>query len=137
MTARTEWHADGLRALLTSGGMRQTLDGLCFTITAHAVPHSGVDTGRLINSMGHKIVELDGELVAKLGSGATDGVQPVAYWAQHWAGRDAPNQASLPATDESGPRRPHTTRPAPTKPYTKALSELGINAHVEPGGFES
>jgi hypothetical protein len=132
-----EWHEDGERELLNSRGLRQKLDAVAFTITAHAVPHSGVDTGRLINSMGHTVKTDNGQLVAYLGSGLQDGTQPVFYWSYHWAGRAAPNQESLPKSTDSLPKREHPTRPGPTRPYSKALRELGINAHINPGGFES
>jgi hypothetical protein len=134
--SQVEWSEEAERELLTSPELRRALDALAFTITAHAVPHSGVDTGRLINSMGHRIDREDGRLVAYLGSGAQDGVQPVYYAAPHWAGRPDPNgrRATRP---EKRKRIPHATRQAPTKPYTKAMQELGVEYTVEPGGFES
>lgn len=130
------YHDEGEHQLATSLGMKEVLDALAFTITAHAVPHSGVDTGRLIASMGHK-TEKDGDsLVARLGSGVADGVEPVWYSSYHWADREPPGG---PPTDRREIRRhiPHPTKPAPTRPYAKAMQELGIVYTVNPGGYES
>jgi hypothetical protein len=129
------WNEDGERALFKSAELRQVLDAAAFTITAHAVPHSGVDTGRLINSMSHRI-EWDGEtLAAYLGSGQGDGVEPVWYSTYHWAGEAPPN--GVPRTREIRRRIPHPTKPAPTRPYTKSLAELGIEFTIAPGGHQS
>lgn len=133
------WNPAGEKALMTSRQWRQTLDSAAFVITAHAVPYSGVDTGRLTQSMGHS-VEQDlpaGHLVARLGSGLGDGAMPVSYWSFHWADRPAPGQESMPVETAHLPHRPHPTKPAPTQPYSHAMRELGIQYQVEPGGYES
>ena len=133
---KVTWHEEGERDLARSRDLRQALDRMAFRITAHAIPHSGVDTGRLINSMSHTVKLDGGVLTAFLGSGLGDGVEPVWYWSWHWAKQAPPTPA--PKTDEiRGRRIPHPTKPAPTRPYTKALRELGIPFTVEPGGFES
>lgn len=123
------------RELMRSAAWRQYLDRLGFTIVGHAVPHSGVDTGALMQSMGHRIEDgVNGsELV--LGSGSATGVQEIWYAAPHWAKRKP--LVPRPANAKSRKRRPHPTRPAPTKPWTKALRALGVPFTVEPGGFES
>ncbi len=123
------------REMMRSAAWRQFLDRLGFTIVGHAVPHSGVDTGALVQSMGHRIEDgVNGsELV--LGSGAATGVQEVWYAAPHWA-KQKP-QVARPVNAKSRKRRPHPTKPAPTKPWTKALRALGVPFTVEPGGFES
>ena len=137
MTATVEYHDTGEHELATSAELRDYLNAMAFTITAHAVPHSGVDTGRLIGSMSHAIKTDSGSFVAVLGSGTGDGVDAVYYAAPHWAGRTDPS-ADKPATDEvRGRRIPHPTKPGPTKPYSKAMRELGITYTVEPGGFEA
>jgi hypothetical protein len=128
-----------VNSFATSRPMRQMLDGIAFTVTAHAVPYSGVDTGRLIGSMTHTVTETDGQLVAYLGSGVGDGTTPVYYWAYHWAGRPAPDQDSLakPGPGETLPSRPHPTKPSPTRPYKSAMDDLNVTYTVNPGGFES
>lgn len=119
---KVTFHDDGLRDLATSTAMRRTLDGMAFTITAHAVPHSGVDTGRLIGSMGHAVKRRNNTLVAQLGSGLGDGVAPVFYSSYNWS------------PGKPGGRR---TRWRGTRPYAKALRELGIRFKIAPGGYES
>lgn len=123
------------REMMRSSAWRTFLDRLGFTIVGHAVPHSGVDTGALMQSMGHRIEDgKDGsELV--LGSGAATGVQEIWYAAPHWA-KQRP-LVPRPVNAKSRKRRPHPTKPAPTKPWTKALRALGVPFTVEPGGFES
>lgn len=133
--AKVEWDDDAVEEMLTSPEMRRELERLAFTITAHAVPHVGVDTGRLINSMGHRVEIEDGRAVAYLGSGAQDGVEPVYYAIPHWSGRPDP-EGRRAGRPEKRKRIPHPTRPAPTTPYKKAFQELGITYTVEPGGFE-
>lgn len=136
--AKVTWHEDGERALATSKGMRQKLDAISFTITAHAIPHSGVDTGRLINSLNHRVEEDSGELVAVLGSNAADpGTEAVEYASFHFANRRDPGAPALTKKRLTRRRIPHPTKKAPTLPYSKAMRELGINYNVEPGGFES
>lgn len=135
--SRVEWHAEGEHDLARSAGLKAVLDAIAFTITAHAVPHSGVDTGRLVNSMDHGIDTEDGTLVAYLGSNAGQpGAQPVEYADYHWADKEAPDHVR-----RIGKRLrksiPHPTRKAPTRPYKKAMDELGIVYTVEPGGFEA
>jgi hypothetical protein len=123
------------RQLLGSPEFRRFLDRLGFTIVGHAVPHSGVDTGALMQSMGHRIEDTpDGpELV--LGSGAVTGVQEIWYAAPHWAKKKP--LIPRPANARSRKKRPHPTKPAPTRPWTKAMKALGVPYTVEPGGFES
>lgn len=136
MTVDVTWNAAGERDFAHSQQLRRLLDAASFTITAHAVPHVGVDTGRLINSMGHKVTSDGTSLVARLGSGVQDGVAPVWYWTWHWAKQPPPGGA--PSTKETRGRRiPHPTRPAPTRPYSKALRELGITFTIAPGGYET
>jgi hypothetical protein len=136
MAADVTWNDRGARELLHSAEMRRVLDGAAFTITAHAVPFSGVDTGRLINSMGHTTKSDGTSFVATLGSGAQDGVNAVWYASYHWA--DRPDPSARPDQAEvRGRKIDHPTRKAPTRPYTQALRQLGIRFTVNPGGFES
>ena len=123
------------KQMLSSNDWRQHLERIGFTITGAAVPHSGVDTGALMQSMGHRVESgVDGlELV--LGSGAATGVQEIWYAAPHWAKRKP--LMSRPAGAKSRKRRPHPTKAAPTLPWTKALGSLSIPFTVEPGGFPS
>ena len=124
-----------LEDLFSSREFRNALNKIAFTITAHAVPHSGVDTGRLINSMGHRVEDVDGHLEAVLGSGAGDGVEPVWYASYHWAAQADPT--ARPDGRDIRKHIPHVTKPSPTLPYSKAMDELGINYDIEPGGFKS
>jgi hypothetical protein len=135
---RTTINQAAFDAFCTSDDLRKVLDAAAFTITAHAVPHSGVDTGRLINSMGHEVEAVDGVLEAHLGSGLGDGVMPVHYWAYHWAGVPAPDQDRLPkpGPGESLPSRQNAPKASPTRPYSKALNELGVTYTVD-GGVEA
>lgn len=120
--------------LLSSSEMRRELESRAFVITATAVPYSGVDTGRLITSMSHRVEPADGRLVAVLGSGAGDNVDSVSYASWHWA--DRPDPAARPERDEiRGRSVPHPTKPAPTRPYTHALEDLGVEYTVK--GFEA
>jgi hypothetical protein len=134
--AGVTWNDKGARELFHSPELRRVLDGAAFTVTAHAVPHSGVDSGRLIASMGHATKSDGKTLTATLGSGAQDGVGAVWYASYHWADRPdpgaRPNQAEV-----RGRAIEHPTKPAPTRPYVKALRELGVRFTVSPGGFES
>lgn len=133
------WNDSEANKLFSSREMRQVLDGVAFTISAHAVPHSGVDTGRLTQSMGHSVEQADdgAHLVARLGSGLGDGSQPISYWSYHWANRPAPDQAQLAEDKLHLPHRSHPTKPAPTTPYASAMRELGIDFQIEPGGYEA
>lgn len=131
----SEINQDALEALFTSSGMRKVLDGIAFTITAHAIPHTGVDTGRLLNSMSHRVEKSGDHLEAVLGSGAGDGVEPVWYASYHWAAQEDPGVR--PSGPEIRKHIPHPTKPAPTRPYSKAMDEIGIDYDVEPGGFLS
>jgi hypothetical protein len=126
---------DAERALLTGRQWRRFLDGLGYTIVGHAIPHSGVDTGMLVQSMGHRVEPGEGgHLELVLGSGAATGVREIWYAAAHWA--DKP--PTLPPDGAvKRKRRDHPTRPAPTRPWSKALRALGITYNVEPGGYES
>jgi len=122
------------KELLHSSAWRATLNRLGFTITGHAVPLSGVDTGALVQSMGHSLVNTDEAYELVLGSGAASGVEEVWYAAPHWAKR---SPLKRPDRTRSRKSRPHPTKPAPTKPWSKALRALGIAYKVEPGGFEA
>jgi len=122
--------------LLTGPAIRAVLDRAAFTIVGHAIPHVGVDTGALINSLGHRIDVNNGVAEAILGSGAAAGVQPIFYAAAHLAGRSDPN-APRPTDMRPRPRRDHPTKQAPTKPFVKAMDELGVDYKIMPGGFES
>lgn len=125
------------RELFHSTGWRAHLDRIGFTITGHAIPHVGVDTGALINSLGHAVEDSEdrSHLVAVLGSGTADGTDPIYYAAPHLAGRADPNGKKAPEQRVSRPKRPHPTKKAPTLPYSKAMRELGITYEVEE--FES
>lgn len=136
MAVEITWHPDGEDDLMTGVEMRRHLDRLGFTITAHAVPHTGVDTGRLVNSMGHVVEDAGDSLVLRCGSGGHDGVQPVWYALPHWA-KERPDPRAPRTPELRGRRIPHPTRPAPTRPWTRALRELGIDYHVPPGGIEA
>jgi hypothetical protein len=130
-----EFDEDVERALFTSKAWRRHLDRLGFTIVGHAVPHSGVDSGALVQSMGHAVEVGDDGYELILGSGSATGTAEIWYAAPHWA-----KQRPLlpkPANARSRKRRPHPTKPAPTRPWTKAMQALGIPYIVEPGGFES
>ena len=136
--AKVTWNTDGEKALATSKGMEQKLNAIAFTITAHAVPHSGVDTGRLINSMNHRVEEDAGELRAVLGSNAADAsTEAVEYASFHFANRKDPGAPAIKPKRITRRRIPHPTKKAPTLPYSKAMKELGINYTVEAGGFEA
>lgn len=123
------------KQMLSSNDWRQHLERIGFTITGAAVPHSGVDTGALMQSMGHRVESGVEGLELVLGSGAATGVQEIWYAAPHWAKRKP--LMSRPAGAKSRKRRPHPTKPAPTLPWTKALGSLSIPFTVEPGGFPS
>ena len=135
MTAKVTWNDAGAHALLDSQAVYEWADLLGFQITAHAVPHSGVDTGRLTTSMSHRVDVTGDDLVITLGSGVADGVEGVEYALPHWANvkDDRPHTKQA----EIRKRIPHPTRPAPTKPWSKALAELGIDYTIAPGGHEA
>jgi len=123
------------RAMFASPQWRRFLDRLAFTITGHAVPYSGVDTGTLTQSMGHAIeADTDGYLEAVLGSGAATGTREVWYAPAHWADK---KPLLTPRRRAGRKRREHPTKPAPTKPYVNAMRKLGIDFDIEPGGFET
>jgi hypothetical protein len=130
-----EYDAIAEKQLLTSAEFRRFLDRIGFMIVGHAVPHSGVDTGALVQSMGHRVEVTDDGCELVLGSGAATGVEEIWYAAPHWA-KQKPTKPR-PANAKSRKRRPHPTKAAPTKPWSKALRALGIDYTVEPGGFES
>jgi len=132
---KVTYYKNAEKALLTGTQMRRKLDELGFTIVGHAVPHVGVDTGALVNSLGHRIEEKDGTLQAVLGSGAGAGVQPIWYASAHMAGVADPTVKA--PQQRPRPSRPHPTKKAPTLPFKKALDELGIKYTVAPGGFEA
>lgn len=122
--------------LLSGPIVRNALDRAAFTIIGHAIPHVGVDTGALVNSLGHRIDQNGGMLEAVLGSGTASGVQPIWYAAAHMAGQSDPN-VPKPRDVRPRPTRDHPTKPSPTTPFVKALDELNIDYKVNPGGFES
>lgn len=123
------------KQILHGAAWRQQLERLGFMIVGAAVPHSGVDTGALIQSMGHRVEDGGSGLELVLGSGAATGVQEIWYAAPHWA-KQKPTTPK-PGGAKSRKRRPHPTKPAPTLPWTKALTSLRIPFTVEPGGFPS
>lgn len=124
--AKIEWNKAAEAELLRSEGVRRKLDAVAFTITAHAIPLSGRDTGRLVNSMDHSITLDGGTLVAHLGSNASTGTNAVGYASMNWAGK-----GEWVTNDERRLRRrrrgPNPGRkPVPTRPYAKAMRALGI-----------
>lgn len=123
------------KQMLLDPAFRNHLERLGFTIAGAAVPHSGVDTGALIQSIGHRVESGVEGLELVLGSGAATGVQEIWYAAPHWA-KQKPTMPK-PANAKSRKRRPHPTKKAPTLPFTKALGSLGIPFTVEPQGFPS
>ena len=124
--SRVEFSEEEAHKLLRSPGMRRFLDKLGFQIVGTAVPYSGVDTGRLINSMSH-IVEVEGEdLVLRCGSGTADGVEGPVYAWWHWGGIAPPTGEKDDRRVLRGRRIPHATKPGPTRPFTNALRQLGI-----------
>lgn len=134
--AKVTYHKDAEKVIATGAPMREWLDRGAFTIVGHAIPHVGVDTGALVNSLGHRLEEKDGVLQAVLGSGAAAGVQPIWYASEHMAGVKDPT-VKEPANLRPRPQRDHPTKPAPTRPFKKALDELGVKYTVRPGGFEA
>lgn len=136
--SKVTWNTDGANELGTSRDMRRVLDAAAFTITAHAIPHVGVDTGRLVNSLDHDITNGKSSLVAFLGSNAGQaGVDAVEYASWHLANRPDAARATTGRREIRRKSIPHPTKKAPTRPYAKALNELGITFTIEPGGFES
>jgi hypothetical protein len=133
---KVTYHKDAEKVLMTGPAMRKRLDELGFTIVGHAVPHVGVDTGALVNSLGHRVEEKDGMFQAVLGSGAGSGVQPIWYASAHMAGVADPT-VKAPQQKPRRKRIDHPTKKAPTRPFKKALDELGIKYTVRPGGFEA
>lgn len=133
---KVTYYKDAERAIATGVEMRQHLDKIAFSIVGHAIPHVGVDTGALVNSLGHRIETSGGVLQAIIGSGATAGVQPIWYAAPHMAGKTDPT-VPAPRQTRSRPKRDHPTKKAPTLPFKKAMDELNIKYRVTPGGFES
>ena len=123
------------KQMLSSSDFRNHIEKIGFTVVGAAVPHSGVDTGALMQSMGHRVESgVDGlELV--LGSGAATGVQEIWYAAPHLSKQKS--LISKPSNAKSRKRRPHPTKPGPTLPWTKALGSLMIPFTIEPGGFPS
>lgn len=130
------YNKDAENAIFSGPAIRQVLDRAAFTIVGHAIPHVGVDTGALVNSLGHRIETVDGVAEAIIGSGTGAGVQPIWYAAPHMAGRTDPN-VPAPRDVRPRPKREHPTKKAPTLPFKKAMDELGIDYTVSPGGFES
>lgn len=135
MSVHVKYHEDAEKALFSSRPWRQFLDRIGFAITGHAIPYSGVDTGALVGSMSHDVEVEDGRFIVTMGSGARDGVPEVWYAAPHWAKK----QPTIPAPSWTVRRKrvPHPTKPAPTRPWAKALRALGIDYQVEPGGYEA
>lgn len=123
-------------ALFSGPAIRKVLNRAAFSIVAHAIPHVGVDTGALVNSLGHRIKTVDGVAQAIIGSGTSVGVQAIWYAAPHMAGKTDPN-VPVPRNMRPRPKRDHPTKQAPTTPFKKALEELGIDYTVSPGGFEA
>lgn len=133
---RFTYNKDVEETLFSGPAIRQVLDRAAFTIVGHAIPHVGVDTGALVNSLGHRIETVGGVAEAIIGSGTAAGVQPIWYAAPHMAGRTDPN-VPAPRNVRPRPRRDHPTKQAPTTPFKKAMEELDIDYTVRPGGFEA
>lgn len=137
-----EIHIDdkAVAEMLASAQAVKFLDMLGHIITAHAVPHSGVDTGRLIASMGHRVnVGDDGVPVLTVGSNASENIHSVYYALPHWGGVTDEHHAAkaAQAAEPSRKRVPHSTTEAPATPYTKAFAEIGIpGPALTPDGVE-
>lgn len=133
---KVTYFKDAEKVIFSGPSMRKQLDKLGFTIVGHAVPHVGVDTGALVNSLSHRVEEEGGVLQAVMGSGAGAGVEPIWYASAHMAGRTDPTVKPPQQRPRRG-RRDHPTKKAPTLPFKKAMDELGIDYDVTPGGFEA
>lgn len=134
---KVTYYKDAERVLATGPAMRDYLNRQAFTIVGHAIPHVGVDTGALVNSLGHRIEEEQGVAQAILGSGAGAGVEPIWYASEHMAGVKDP-RATPPAVVRPSRKPPGaSTKKPPTRPFKKALTELGIKHKTLPGGFEA
>jgi len=101
-----------LAKLLTGQSMRRNLDRIGFQILSRAVPKTGIDTGLLRNSMDSTVVRRGATLELHLGSNVSRAGQgPVEYAIDHWApGRSGGRRSGWPGT----------------RPWTRALNELGI-----------
>jgi hypothetical protein len=124
--------------LVSGREMRRLLNAFGFQLTGTAVPYSGVDTGRLVNSMGHR-VELRGDrLVTVCGSGAADHAEAVWHGWYHWGAVPPPpgEGANIYGDQIREPRRDHPTKPGPTRPWSSALRELGWSYTVTGQGAE-
>jgi hypothetical protein len=97
-----------LAKLLTGQPMRRNLERTGMQVLARAVPKTGIDTGLLRNSMDAQVVRKGNTLELHLGSNVSrPGQGQVEYAIAHWA----PSKKR---------------RWAGTRPWTRALKELGI-----------
>lgn len=136
---KTVFNDAALQEMKDTAEVRKLLNKIGFTITAHAVPHTGVDTGRLVASMSHGVASEGGTAVLYCGSNAHDpDLGPVDYADVHWTGKKVEaRRPSVRLTALRGKRPKRPSKKTPTRPYTKALAELGINATAEIGGVQS
>lgn len=132
---RIEYDSSVERAMFRSPVWQRHLKALGFTIVSHAVTETGVDTGALRASMSFRVENEPSYTALILGSGADPQGSEVWYAAPHWAKQ--PPTLDPPVIRKSRKQRPHPTKKAPAKPWSKALAKLGIKYKVEPGGFES
>lgn len=133
------YHEGAEKEVLHQEGLAAKLELIGMAITAAAVPYTNVDQGFLIASMGSEVVDEGQSLTLVCGPGVGLGsAQPPEYWAYQLAGEAAPNQSSLIKDQNRPPTRPHTIKGTPpTHSYKNALTDLGIDSQVEPGGFEA
>ena len=126
-----ELNENGLVEVFNSRQMGLFLEELGYTITAVAIPFSGVDTGRLVGSMGFQVTKDNESGISELvvGSGVQDGVEPVFYALMNWGGvMDDSPAAKAAALAERGASHPKNPEPkeTPTTPYSKSFQILGL-----------
>lgn len=126
---------DEFTRLFHSAEFARFLDGIGADLTAAAIPHTGVDQAELVNSMGWALID-EGDHLTMIAGSNPDGPHPVAHAAPHWADRADPDN-TRPERRRIRKRIPHPTKEAPTKPWTKAARQIGLDVTVEPGGFEA
>jgi len=123
-----------LSNLLNGREMVDVLTQVSTSINAAARTYTGVFTGELYDSMQYAVSETTTGAEATLGSGAEDN-NPVAQAALNWYGHEDPNGLTV---REDYPRwePDHEVKPHPTRPYEKALEELGVEYTVAPEWIE-